>query len=213
MDIHLLENADPRGLRAGGVLCTWPSGTRKVISWVHQAPIVGPNALALAKRCAAAALQSCLDERRIDDAERTNWASATAAIAAHVQAWSARLGVAQVADIKPEGADAKRGRAVLMLGAALGTAQLALDELEGVARGEEAPNPEEGVTRSGAPSHQTASRVSEIPGSMQGTASQVSEIPTNGQETANTPSFEQAKLDLLKNFAEKNPEIPQVQAD
>lgn len=210
MEIHLFENADPRAPRAGGVLCTWPSGARKVISWVHQRAIVGPDVLAMAKRCAAAALQSCLNEHRLDDAERTNWTSATAAIAAHVRTWSSRLPASMPQDegIKPELAIPERARMVFMLGAALGTAQFALDalQLEGGGPRGEGPNSEEGVTQSGAPSHQTASQLSEIPESLQ-------ESANSEQQAASPLSFEQAKSDLLENFARENPEIPQVQAD
>lgn len=62
----------------GGVLCTFPSGTAKTAHWRSTAPVT--DVLALAKDVAAQLLQTCLKERRIDDAERTNWPSVAAAV-------------------------------------------------------------------------------------------------------------------------------------
>ena len=62
----------------GGVACTFPSGACKAASWRSERPIV--DTLAVAKDVAAKLLQTCLDERRVDDAERTNWVSVTAAV-------------------------------------------------------------------------------------------------------------------------------------
>lgn len=69
---------------AGGVLVTFPSGTAKQLAWRYRGEF---DTLATAKDLAARALQSCLDERRIDDAERTNWASVAAAMARILTDW------------------------------------------------------------------------------------------------------------------------------
>lgn len=70
----------------GAFAIEFPSGACKALSWKSQAPI--PDALAAAKQYAATALQTCLDEGRHDDAERTNWASVTAAIQRIVMDWN-----------------------------------------------------------------------------------------------------------------------------
>lgn len=87
MNLHLLE--DPRNPHAGGVLCTWPSGRMKALQWESKTPI--RDSLAMAKELAAKALDSCMCEGRTDDAERTNWASAAAAMQRMVRIWNAKL--------------------------------------------------------------------------------------------------------------------------
>lgn len=87
MNLHLLE--DPRNPHAGGVLCTWPSGRMKALQWESRTPI--RDSLAMAKELAAKALDSCMREGRTDDAERTNWASAAAAMQQMVRVWNGRL--------------------------------------------------------------------------------------------------------------------------
>lgn len=69
-----LEADDPT---IGGLAITYPSGACKSASWKSEAPITDP--LAMSKQLAAKLLEDCLRERRIDDAERTNWPSVTAA--------------------------------------------------------------------------------------------------------------------------------------
>lgn len=82
--LHRLESAasDPC---AGGLLVTFPSGTRKVLAWRHSGEI---DALGLAKDLAARALNSCLQEGRARDAEATNWASFAAGALRHVKDWA-----------------------------------------------------------------------------------------------------------------------------
>lgn len=82
--LHRLESAasDPC---AGGLLVTFPSGTRKVLAWRHQGDL---DELGLAKDLAARALDSCLREHRPEDAERTNWASFAAGALRIVKDWA-----------------------------------------------------------------------------------------------------------------------------
>lgn len=83
---ELIRLEDPGLPSVGGFAIRFPSGVSKSVSWKSEAPIV--ETLAASKQYAAAVLQSCLDERRIDDAERTNWASVTAAIQAIIREWN-----------------------------------------------------------------------------------------------------------------------------
>lgn len=82
--MHRLESAtsDPC---AGGLLVTFPSGTRKVLAWRHQGDV---DELGLAKDLAARALDSCLQEGRQGDANGTNWASFTAGALRIVRDWA-----------------------------------------------------------------------------------------------------------------------------
>jgi hypothetical protein len=82
--LHRLESAasDPC---AGGLLVTFPSGVRKTLAWRHKGEV---DELGMAKDLAARALDSCLRERRIDDAERTNWASFAAGALRIVRDWA-----------------------------------------------------------------------------------------------------------------------------
>jgi hypothetical protein len=57
---------------------TFPSSIAKSITWRSSEPII--PTLDAAKSYAAQILQCCLDERRFEDADSTNWASVTAAV-------------------------------------------------------------------------------------------------------------------------------------
>lgn len=82
----LIRLESPNDQLVGGFAITYPSGCTKSVVWRSEAPIA--DTLQAAKEYAARVLQNCLDERRIDDAERTNWASVTAAIQRIVSDWS-----------------------------------------------------------------------------------------------------------------------------
>lgn len=82
----LIRLENPNDPLVGGFAITYPSGCSKAMYWRSEAPIT--ETLTAAKEYAARTLQNCLDERRIDDAERTNWASVTAAIQRIVSDWS-----------------------------------------------------------------------------------------------------------------------------
>lgn len=83
--MHRLESgtSDPC---AGGLLVTFPSGARKVLAWRHEGDC---DSLGLAKDLAARALDSCLREQRVADAEATNWASFAAGALRIVKDWAA----------------------------------------------------------------------------------------------------------------------------
>src|SRR5664279_936534 len=67
----------------GGFIAEMPSGVRKSVSWDSQAPI--PDTLEAAKQYVSTLLQCLIDGRHMDDVERTNWASATAAVQKIIQ--------------------------------------------------------------------------------------------------------------------------------
>jgi hypothetical protein len=71
------------------VLCVFPSGARKQITWSHPSPIV--DTLTTAKTCMAHLVDHMLARGLHDDLERTNIPSAVAAIqrviADHNEAW------------------------------------------------------------------------------------------------------------------------------
>lgn len=75
--------------QVGAFAIEFPSKACKSVQWRSEAPIV--DTLAAAKEYAAKALQTCLDEGRHDDAERTNWASVTAAVQRVIVEWNAKL--------------------------------------------------------------------------------------------------------------------------
>ena len=83
---ELIQLENPGLPSVGGFAIRFPSGVSKSVSWHSQTPIT--ETLAASKKYAAAVLQSCLDEKRIDDAERTNWASVTADIQAIIKQWN-----------------------------------------------------------------------------------------------------------------------------
>ena len=73
----------------GGVIVQWPSGHTSSAAWRSGAPI--PDTLAAAKEYATALVQQALDQRRIDDVERTNTPSLVAAIQKHISDWNDQL--------------------------------------------------------------------------------------------------------------------------
>jgi len=73
--LQQIEGNDPR---IGGFHITYPSGYAKTLYWTAGAPIL--PTLDAAKKYAAVALQDLIDSQRTDDADRTNWASVTAAV-------------------------------------------------------------------------------------------------------------------------------------
>lgn len=62
----------------GGVLCIFPSGARKQVTWTHQGPIPDPRTMA--KNCVAALVDHMGRANLVDDLERTNLVSAVAAV-------------------------------------------------------------------------------------------------------------------------------------
>lgn len=86
MNTTLVRLESPNDKLVGGLAITYPSGVCKSGVWRSEAPI--QDTMQAAKDYAARFLQNCLDERRIDDAERTNWASVTAAIQRIVNDWN-----------------------------------------------------------------------------------------------------------------------------
>ena len=70
----------------GGFVVEFPSGTRKSVAWRSGAPI--PDTLAAAKQYVIQLTQTMLDERRIDDLERTNMPSLVAAVQRIIQDWN-----------------------------------------------------------------------------------------------------------------------------
>lgn len=79
-------NNDPQ---IGAFAIEFPSGACKSVQW-QSAERIG-DTLTAAKKYASECLQTCLDEQRIDDAERTNWASVTAAIQRIIGDWNDAL--------------------------------------------------------------------------------------------------------------------------
>lgn len=67
----------------GGVLCIFPSGAKKRITWRNKGPI--SDTLALAKKCVATLFDHMTESGLHDDMERTNIPSAVAAIQAVIQ--------------------------------------------------------------------------------------------------------------------------------
>lgn len=88
--LHRLESAtsDPC---AGGILVTFPSGSRKTLAWRCSAGDAIDH-LGMAKELAARALDACMREGRADDAERTNWASFVAGAQRMVRDWDQARG-------------------------------------------------------------------------------------------------------------------------
>ena len=62
----------------GGFLITFPSGVSEEVIWKSFPPV--PDTLAASKETVTQLLDGLLQAGRIDDAERTNWASVTAAV-------------------------------------------------------------------------------------------------------------------------------------
>ena len=132
MNLHLLE--DPRNPHVGGVLCTFPSGRLKALQWESRTPI--RDSMAMAKQLAASALDSCMREGRTDDAERTNWASAAAAMQSMVRVWNAKLerradpsqAVSRELELAPRG-ELTRGEKIAAAGAGLAAVGSLLAEI------------------------------------------------------------------------------------
>lgn len=82
----LIRLESPDDPLVGGLAITYPSGACRSASWRALGPV--GDSLGAAKQYAAALLQNCMDEGRLDDAERTNWASVTAAVQRIVMDWS-----------------------------------------------------------------------------------------------------------------------------
>lgn len=79
-----------------GVVVEFPSGTRKSLSWRQSAPVI--DALETAKHCAAQLVKALIDGGKMDDVDRTNWASLTAAMQALVMAWNEKRRAALYAE-------------------------------------------------------------------------------------------------------------------
>lgn len=79
-------NADPN---AGGFICRFPSGTTKQVAWRTGAPIT--PTLDAAKTYATQLIEALSREAKFDDMERTNWASAVAAIQKIISDWNDKL--------------------------------------------------------------------------------------------------------------------------
>ena len=62
----------------GGFIITFPSGLTKEVIW--QSAVPAPDALRAAKEFTSGVLDQLLQEGKTDDANRTNWASVTAAV-------------------------------------------------------------------------------------------------------------------------------------
>lgn len=75
----------------GGALIVYPSGYRQQITWrcpPVQAAMADPQRSG--QELASAALQGLLDRGLRDDADRTNWASMAAGLAAVYRGWGER---------------------------------------------------------------------------------------------------------------------------
>ncbi len=70
----------------GGFVVVFPSGATKSVAWRSEAPI--QDTLAAAKQYATKLVQAMLDERRIDDLDRTNMPSLVAAIQKLISDWN-----------------------------------------------------------------------------------------------------------------------------
>ncbi len=84
--LQQIEGNDPR---IGGFHITYPSGYAKTLYWTSGKPVL--PTLDAAKKYAAVALQDLIDQQKTDDADRTNWASVTAAIQRIVSDWNDKL--------------------------------------------------------------------------------------------------------------------------
>lgn len=84
--IYPCESDDPQ---AGGLVIEFPSGVRKQVAWKHDKPIV--PTIEAAKQYAASMIDTLQKEGRIDDLERTNWASCVAAFQRLIDDWNQRF--------------------------------------------------------------------------------------------------------------------------
>jgi hypothetical protein len=85
MKLWPAENDDPL---VGGFIAEMPSGVMKAVAWRSGAPI--EPTIDAAKQYVSELLQCLIDGRHMDDVERTNWASATAAVQRIVADWNER---------------------------------------------------------------------------------------------------------------------------
>lgn len=84
MKLWPAESPDPE---TAGFVVEFPSGTRKSIAWKSQAPIT--PTLDAAKEYAAKLLAARSSEPGgMDDVNRTNWASVTAAVQRIISDWN-----------------------------------------------------------------------------------------------------------------------------
>ncbi len=72
----------------GGFLAEFPSGLKKEVLWKSKVP--APDPLKAAKEFTAGLLDQLLEAGATDDANRTNWASMTAAVQKMVLDFNAR---------------------------------------------------------------------------------------------------------------------------
>lgn len=84
-----LQRLESDDKRHGGVVLTFPSGAAKSVTWSTGEPIHPP--LDAAKGYAAQVLDALMREGRIDDADRTNWASVVAAMVRLIEDFNLRL--------------------------------------------------------------------------------------------------------------------------
>ena len=80
--LYQLESSDPATF---GVAILFDDGKPAVLTrWRHAAPLSDSDCLALAKNCAAHALDHLVRHGRTVEASVTNWASVTAAMQRHI---------------------------------------------------------------------------------------------------------------------------------
>lgn len=75
--------------KVGGFIAKFPSGAQKSVIWASGLPI--EPTIEAAKKYAATLIDEMMKEGRIDDVDRTNWASATAAIQKIIADWNVAL--------------------------------------------------------------------------------------------------------------------------
>ncbi len=100
MQLHPLEFATMlEGDFASGFLAVFPSGAAKQIVWRTGAPI--EPTVDAGKKYAAALIEALSKDALFDDMERTNWASAVAAIQKIVGDFNDKLRVKLYANAAP----------------------------------------------------------------------------------------------------------------
>lgn len=87
MNLYAAESVN-NDTTIGGFVVEFDSGIRKVIAWRQDAPILPP--LDAAKEFVAKLVDTLLRERRLDEVETTNWASAVAAVQKIIVDWNER---------------------------------------------------------------------------------------------------------------------------
>lgn len=84
----------------GGFVIEFPSGLTKEVVW--QSAVPAPDPLRAAKEFTVGVLDQLLEEGKTDDANRTNWASVTAAVQKMVLDFNARrLTILRALEEKP----------------------------------------------------------------------------------------------------------------